>query len=51
MGEVVHCALEERNAHDPFAVVLKKAGTGTVGHQQAEIEILHCHVVKYKNLC
>ena len=50
MGEVVHCELEERNAHDPFAVTLKKAGTGTVGHQQAEIEILHCHVVEHKNL-
>ena len=50
MGEIICCELEERNAHDPFAVVLKKAGTGTVGHQQAEIEILHCHVVKHKNL-
>ena len=50
MGEVVHCKLEERNTHDPFAVTLKKAGTGTVGHQQAEIEILHCPVVEHKNL-
>ena len=33
VGEIVHCELEERNAHDPFAVVLKKAGIGTVGHQ------------------
>ena len=32
MGEVVRCEREERNAHDPFAVALKKTGTGTVGH-------------------
>ena len=32
-------------------LALKIAGTGTEGHQQAEIEILHCHVVEYKNLC
>ena len=50
MVEVVRCELEERNAHDPFAVVLKKAGTGTVGHQHAEIEFLHCHVVEHKIL-
>ena len=27
MGEVVRCELEERNAHDPFAVAVKKAGS------------------------
>ena len=32
MGEIVRCEREERNDHDPYAVVLKKAGTGTVGH-------------------
>ena len=32
MGEVVYCELEERNIHDSFAMALKKAGTGTVGH-------------------
>ena len=32
VGEVVRCEHEERNSHDPFAVGLKKAGTGTVGH-------------------
>jgi len=32
LGEIVRCECEERNAHDPFAVTLKKAGTGTVGH-------------------
>ena len=36
------------NAHDPYAVALKKAGTGTVGNQQVEIEILRCHVVELK---
>ena len=36
MGEVVRCELKERNAHSHFAVALKKAGIGTVGHQQAE---------------
>ena len=50
MSEVLRCELKERNAHNPFAMVLKKAGTGAVGHQQAEIEILHCHVVEHKNL-
>ena len=50
MGEVVCCELKERYAHNPFAVVLKKADIGTVGHQQAEIEIFHCHVVTHKNL-
>ena len=45
VDEVVRCELKERNVHDPFAVALKKAGTGTAGHQQAEIEILHCHAV------
>ena len=34
-----------------LAVALKKASTNTVSHQQAEIEILHCHVVEHKNLC
>ena len=51
MGEVVHCEFKERNAHDPFSVTLKKAGTGTVGHQQEEIEILHYHFVERKTLC
>ena len=44
MGEIVCCELKVRNAHDPFAVALKKAGSGIVGHQQAEIEILYCLV-------
>ena len=30
MGEVICCELEERNAHDPFSVVLKNAGTGNL---------------------
>ena len=51
VGEVVHCELKERNAHDPFSVTLKKAGTGTAGHQQEEIEILHYHFVERKTLC
>ena len=50
MDKVIRCELNERNAHDLFAVVLNNAGTGTVGHQQAEIEILHCHVIEHKNL-
>ena len=50
VGEVVCCELEERNAHDPLAVTLKTAGTGIGGHQQAEIEILHCHVVALASL-
>ena len=50
MSEVVRCELKERNAHNPFAMVLKKAGTGAVGHQQTEIEILHCHVVEHKKI-
>ena len=50
MGEVVRCELKERNAHGHFAVALKKAGIGTVGHQQAEKEILHCHAVEHKNI-
>ena len=29
---IVYCEREERNAHDPFAVALKIAGTRTVGH-------------------
>ena len=28
----MRCEREERNGHDPYAVVLKKAGIGTVGH-------------------
>ena len=32
VGEIVCCEREERNDHDPYAVALKKAGTGTVGH-------------------
>jgi len=32
VGEIVHCEREERNRYDPYAVALKKAGTGTVGH-------------------
>ena len=44
VGEVVCCELKERNTHDPFAVAQKKAGTGTVGHQQPEIKILY-HLV------
>ena len=40
----------KKGCSQPFAVALKKAGTGKVGHQQAEIEILHCHVVEHKNL-
>ena len=39
-----------KECYDPFATALKKAGTGIVGHQQADIVILHCHVVKHKNL-
>ena len=35
VGEVLRCECKERNAHDPFAVALKKLGT--VGHQQVEI--------------
>ena len=33
MGKVVCYERKERNAHNPSAVVLKKSGTGTVGHQ------------------
>ena len=32
VGEIVRCEREERNGLDPYAVVLKKAGIGTVGH-------------------
>ena len=32
VGEIVCCEREERNDHNPYAVALKKAGTGTVGH-------------------
>ena len=39
-----------KECYDPFAVALKKAGTGIVGHQQTDIVILHCHVVEHKNL-
>ena len=39
-----------KECYDPFAVALKKAGTGIVGHQQADIVILHCRVVEHKNL-
>jgi len=31
-GEIVCCEREERNNHDPYAVALKNAGTGAVGH-------------------
>ena len=32
VGEILRCEKEERNDHDPYAVALKKSGTGTVGH-------------------
>ena len=32
VGKIIRCEREERNDHNPYAVALKKAGTGKVGH-------------------
>lgn len=48
LGETLICELEFGNVHDPYAVAVKKASAGTIGHIPRNISAL-CHFFMRRN--